>query len=370
MASINTENRKPKTENHIIIAAGGTGGHLYPGIALAEEFRRSWHNHVSFITTPKQVTLDILRHYDFSWQTISAQALKGTGLGRRLISLLRLPFSFWQARRLLHRDKPQLVIGMGGYISGPVGLAASRLGIPLAIHEQNAILGTTNKLLGRVASTIFLSFPQSEDNPAPEKSIWSGNPIRPEFCSPPAQTRAASPFTILVMGGSQGAHHLNMQVLAALPLLSDPKPNLHFIHLTGPADLAEVQQGYTAAGVSATVLAFSPDVMAFMHQAHLVICRSGASTLAELTALGRVGVLIPYPYAANQHQEKNATYLSKSGAAFLILNQELTGEKIAAMIDKLINDPQELQQMEERSKALGRPQAAAIIAAECQKYLN
>ena len=232
-----------------MIAAGGTGGHLYPGIALAEEFRRSRQARVSFITTPKQVTLDILRQYDFPWQILSAQALKGTGMGRRLLSLLRLPFSYWQARRLLRREKPQLVVGMGGYISGPVGLAASRLGIPLVIHEQNAILGTTNKLLGRFASTIFLSFPQSEDNPAPEKSIWAGNPIRAEFCSPPAHLRAASPFTILVMGGSQGAHHLNMQILAALPLLSGFKANLHFIHLTGPADRTEVQAGYRQAGV-------------------------------------------------------------------------------------------------------------------------
>lgn len=365
-----TDNRQPTTENHVMIAAGGTGGHLYPGIALAEEFRRSCRAHVSFVTTPKQVTLDILGQYDFPWQILNAQALKGTGMGRRLLSLMRLPFTIWQARRILRRYKPQLVVGMGGYISGPVGLAASRLGIPLVIHEQNAILGTTNKLLGRVASIIFLSFPQSEGNPAPGKSIWAGNPIRPEFCSSPADSRTASPFTILVMGGSQGAHHLNMQMLAALPRLGAQKPNLHFIHLTGPADLAEVQTGYQQAGVSAAVLAFSPDVVTFMRRSHLVICRSGASTLAELTAMGRVGILVPYPYAVNQHQEKNASYLSRAGAAFLILNQELTGEKIAAMIEQLMNDSSTLQQMEVQSQALGRPQAAAIIAAECQKYLN
>ena len=176
MAAPLTENQKPETGNHIMIAAGGTGGHLYPGLALAEEFRRACQARVSFITTPKQVTLDILRQYDFPWQILNAQALKGTGLGRRLLSLLRLPFSFWQARRLLRREKPQLVVGMGGYISGPVGLAASRLGIPLVIHEQNAILGTTNKLLARLASTIFLSFPQSEDNPAPKSLSGPATP--------------------------------------------------------------------------------------------------------------------------------------------------------------------------------------------------
>jgi UDP-N-acetylglucosamine--N-acetylmuramyl-(pentapeptide) pyrophosphoryl-undecaprenol N-acetylglucosamine transferase len=365
-----TENQKPKTSNLIMIAAGGTGGHLYPGLALAEEFRRTGQARVSFITTPKPVTLDILRQYDFPWQILNAQALKGTGLGRRLLSLMRLPFSFWQARRLLRREKPQLVVGMGGYISGPVGLAASRLGIPLVIHEQNAVLGTANKLLARLASTIFLSFPQSEANPAPQKSFWAGNPIRPEFCSPPVSPRPASPFTILVMGGSQGAHHLNMQILDALPGLRPAKSDLHFIHLTGPADLHQVRQGYQQADFSADVLDFSPRVRDFMHRAHLVICRSGASTLAELTALGRVGLLVPYPYAVNQHQKKNAAYLSNASAAFLILNEELTGEKIVAMIEKLRNNRLELQAMEAQAKALGRPQAAAIIASECQKYFT
>jgi UDP-N-acetylglucosamine--N-acetylmuramyl-(pentapeptide) pyrophosphoryl-undecaprenol N-acetylglucosamine transferase len=363
-------NRPPVTENSIMIAAGGTGGHLYPGLALAEAFRRAGQARVSFITTPKPVTLDILRQYDFPWQILHAQALKGTGPGRRLLSLLRLPISFWQARRLLRRAKPRLVVGMGGYLSGPVGLAASRLGIPLVIHEQNAVLGTTNKLLARLASTIFLGFPQSEGNPAPARSFWAGNPIRPEFCAPPASPRPAAPFTVLVMGGSQGAHHLNMQILAALPRLRPAKPNLHFIHLTGSADLEQVRQGYHQEDFSAEVLDFSPRVMDFMHRAHLVLCRSGASTLAELTALGRVGILVPYPYAVNQHQQKNAAYLSNAGAAFLILNEELTGEKIAAMIEKLITNPLELQLMEARAQALGRPQAAALIASECQKYLT
>jgi UDP-N-acetylglucosamine--N-acetylmuramyl-(pentapeptide) pyrophosphoryl-undecaprenol N-acetylglucosamine transferase len=356
--------------SRIVIAAGGTGGHLYPGLALAEEFRRSFRARVSFITTPRQVTLDIIRQYDFPFQILHAQALKGTGLGRRFLSLLRLPFSIWQARRLLQRENPRLVVGMGGYSAGPVGLAAVRLGIPLVIHEQNAILGTTNKFLGRVASAIFLSFPESQGNPAPEKSVWAGNPIRPEFCSPPSQPRPPAPFTLLVMGGSQGAHDLNMAMLAALPRLAELGPDFRCLHLTGSADLDQVQSGYQQAGVNARVLAFSPDVVTFMHQAHLVLCRSGASTLSELTALGRAGILVPYPFAVNQHQEKNAQYLRKAGAAFIILNQELTGEKIASMIEKLKNNPLELQSLEECSQSLGRPRAAAIIAEYCQKYLN
>ncbi len=354
----------------VMIAAGGTGGHLYPGIALAQEFRRGYNAEVSFITTPKPVTQEILRQYDFPWQTLDARALQGTSWWRRLWSLLRLPGSIWQAGRILRQSRPRLVVGMGGYISGPVGVAAKRLGLPLVIHEQNAVLGAANRYLGRLADIIFLSFPESEGNPAPERSVWSGNPIRPEFCAPPPTPRPREPFTILIMGGSQGAHHLNMQMLAALPWLTSLRDRLHCIHLSGAADLVAVAEGYQAAGVSAQVLAFSPQVGDFMHQAHLVLCRAGASTLAELTALGRVGILVPYPFAANQHQEKNAAYAVRAGAAFLILNQELTGEKIAAMIEQLFHHPEQLQHMEENSRALGRPQAAAIIASECKKYLS
>lgn len=353
----------------ILIAAGGTGGHLYPGIALAQEFRRVYGAEVKFITTPKPVTLDILRHYDFPWQILDTPPLQGAGWRRRLQALWRLPISIWRAGRLLRQARPHLVVGMGGYISGPVGLAAKRLGIPLVIHEQNAVLGAANRYLGRLADTIFLSFPETEGNPAPERSVWSGNPTRPEFSEPPLEPRPDVPSTVLIMGGSQGAHHLNVQMLAALPLLAAHKRRLHFIHLCGAADLAEVERGYLAAGTSAQVLAFSPLVRDFMHRAHVILCRAGASTLAELTALGRVGILVPFPFAANRHQEKNATFASKAGAAFLVFNQELTGEKIAGMIEKLLQNPQQLQQMEAKSRALGRPQAAAIIASECKKYL-
>ncbi len=368
--TISGADHQPDHPRRLMIAAGGTGGHLYPGLALAQEFRRRYDAAVSFLTTPKAVTLEILRQYDFPWETLDTPALQGTGWGRRFLNLLRLPGSIWQAGRILRQHRPRLVVGMGGYISGPVGLAARKLGIPLVIHEQNAVFGAANRYLGRWADTIFLSFPESEGNPAPQRSVWSGNPIRPEFCAPPPQPRPPEPFTILIMGGSQGAHHLNMQMLAALPLLQPLQDRLHCIHLSGPADQAAVEQGYRAAGMSATVLAFSPQVRDFMHRAHVVLCRAGASTLAELTALGRVGILVPYPHAANHHQEKNAAYAARAGAAFLILNQELTGEKITAMIEQLFHHPDQLQQMESNSRALGRPQAAAVIVQECKKFLS
>jgi UDP-N-acetylglucosamine--N-acetylmuramyl-(pentapeptide) pyrophosphoryl-undecaprenol N-acetylglucosamine transferase len=354
----------------VLIAAGGTGGHLYPGLALAQEFRRAYEVQVRFITTPKPVTLDILRQFDFPWETLTAPALQGQGWGRRLLTLLRLPFSIGQAVRLLRRLRPQLVVGMGGYVTGPVGLAAKRLGIPLVIHEQNAVMGAANRYLGRWADIIFLTFPETAGNPAAARSVWSGNPIRPEFAAPQATPRPEQPFTLLIMGGSQGAHQLNIQMAAALPRLAAYGEGLRCIHLAGAADADMVAAAYAKAGLGAQVLPFSPRVQEFMHQAHLVLCRAGASTLAELTALGRVGILVPYPFAAHQHQEKNALYLQEARAAFLIRNEELTGEKIAAMIEQLLSHRALLHQMEENSRALGRPQAAAIIAATCKKYLS
>ncbi len=236
---------------------------------------------------------------------------------------------YWQAGRILHRLQPDLVIGMGGYVSGPAGLAAWRQGLPLVLHEQNAVMGSTNRYLGRLATRIFLTFPETEANPAPHKSIWSGNPVRPEFTAA-APPRPARPFTVLVMGGSQGARQLNRQMLAALPFLQEVREKLQLIHLTGTADYDQVQAAYQAAAFPAEVYSFSPRVADFMRRAHLVICRAGASTLAELLACGRVGLLVPYPYAANQHQEKNARYLVAAGAAYHVPDQELTGEKIAA----------------------------------------
>lgn len=354
----------------IILTAGGTGGHLFPALAVAAEFRRRLAAEVSFITSPKPVTLDILARADFPYQTIRSQALKGVGWRRRLVSLLQLPVSYWQARRLLAQARPDLVIGMGGYVSGPVGLAAWRLGLPLVIHEQNAVMGTTNRYLSRLARKVFLSFPETEGNPAPDKAFWSGNPIRPEFYEPGNHNRPEWPFTLLVMGGSQGAHHLNVQMLAALPHLQELRERLAIIHLSGPADFKLVQDGYRQAGFPAEVYSFSHQVAQFMRRAHLVLCRAGASTLAELLASGRVGVLVPYPYAVNRHQDKNAAYLVEAGAAFKIANSELTGERIAALIKEILPDRQELAAMEQRSRALSRPQAASLLVRECLALLG
>jgi UDP-N-acetylglucosamine--N-acetylmuramyl-(pentapeptide) pyrophosphoryl-undecaprenol N-acetylglucosamine transferase len=332
---------------HIVIVAGGTGGHLFPGIAAAQEFQSRPGTRVTFLTAPKPVTVQILERYRLTWQEIASRALKGQGLFSRLRTVFALPGYVLEARARLKELKPNLVLGMGGYAAGPVGLAAYSLGIPLAIHEQNTIPGTTNRWLARFATRVFLSFPDTSGHLPAEKSLWTGNPIRSEFFETKAK-RPAAPFTVMLMGGSQGAHHLNMETLAALPLLDDGKTNLRFLHLTGEADFEQVQAGY---------------------RAHLLVCRSGASTLAELGAAGRAAILVPYPFAANNHQEHNARFFEAKGAAHVILNKNFTGELLADKIRQLMAEPETLNRMEAASHTLAKPHAAREIVEGCFELL-
>jgi UDP-N-acetylglucosamine--N-acetylmuramyl-(pentapeptide) pyrophosphoryl-undecaprenol N-acetylglucosamine transferase len=352
----------------VVIAGGGTGGHLYPGIAVAQEFQSSLGAAVTFLTSPKAVTAQILDRYGFPWEVMASRALKGQGLWGRVRTLGSLPGSVWEAKARLRALAPHLVLGMGGYASGPVGVAAYLLGIPLMIHEQNAIPGMANRWLAKLAGRIFLSFPDSSGCYPRERTVWTGNPIRPEFLATPA--RPPAPFTVLLMGGSQGAHSLNMAALGALPLLADLKEQLNFLHITGKEDREEVAAGYEKAGFTAAVADFTPEVPAWMGRAHLVVCRAGASTLAELTALGRAALLVPFPFAANNHQEFNARFLADAGAGELILNKDFTGKILADKIKHLITNPEILQDMETASRSLAKPDAAKEIVRGCMELLK
>ncbi len=353
----------------VVIASGGTGGHLFPGIAVAREFQATEGATVTFLTTPKAVSTRILEHHGFPWEAMESRALKGEGLWARLRALLSLPGGVLRARRRLKILNPHLVLGMGGHTSGPVGVAAWTLRIPLALHEQNAILGATNRYLARLAGRVFVSFPETMSYLSPGLSVWTGNPIREEFFQP-RPPRPPEPFTVLVTGGSQGAHHLNVEVLAALPKLTDLKEKLHFLHLPGEADREQVEAGYRENGFAAEVMAFSPEMPELMARAHLIVCRAGASTLAEFAAVGRAALLVPYPFAANNHQEHNARFLMEAGAAELILNKEFTGELFAGKIRQFLEQPETLKRMEEASRRLARPHAARDIVQGCLELIG
>jgi UDP-N-acetylglucosamine--N-acetylmuramyl-(pentapeptide) pyrophosphoryl-undecaprenol N-acetylglucosamine transferase len=353
----------------VVIVGGGTGGHLFPGIAVAEEFRMGHGAEVVFLTTPKPVTIGILEKYGLPWEAVASRAVQGMGWFSRLRAWAGVPGYVWRAKRLLHRLQPDVVLGVGGHASGPVGAAARLLGIPLAIHEQNAIPGLTNRLLGRVAARVFLSFPDEGHYFDPHHTRWTGNPIRREFFGP-LPPRPERPFTVMIMGGSQGAHHLNLEVLAALPRLTAHREELQFLHLTGEADLEPVRRGYAEAGFGAEVAAFTPEVAAWMARAHLLVCRAGAGTLAELAAVGRGALLVPYPFAANNHQEMNARFFERAGAGEVILNKEFTGELLADKIVQFFGQPERLQAMEAASQSLAKPDAAHDIVAGCVELVE
>jgi UDP-N-acetylglucosamine--N-acetylmuramyl-(pentapeptide) pyrophosphoryl-undecaprenol N-acetylglucosamine transferase len=356
-------------ELKVVIAAGGTGGHLFPGIAVAREFLVRHQAEVTFFTTPKSVTTQILERYGCAWEAVAARALQGEGLFSRGRTLLGVPGAVLAARTRLQNINPHLVLGMGGHASGPAGVAARLLGIPLALHEQNAIPGATNRYLSRLAQKIFVSFPASREFFPPGRAIWTGNPIRPEFFEP-VEPRAVSPFTVLVTGGSQGAHALNLAVVAGLSGLADLRDRLAFLHLTGEADREAVAAGYRDQGFTAEVAAFSQEMPELMRRAHLLVCRAGASTLAELAAMGRAAILVPYPFAANNHQEFNARFFTAAGAAELILNKDFTGEAFAGKINQFLTAPEYLSNLEAASHRLGRPEAAKEIVEGCLELIN
>jgi UDP-N-acetylglucosamine--N-acetylmuramyl-(pentapeptide) pyrophosphoryl-undecaprenol N-acetylglucosamine transferase len=356
-------------ELRVVIAAGGTGGHLFPGIAVAREFEARHQAAVTFLTTPKAVTTQILERYGLAWEAVSARALKGEGFFSRGRTLLGVPGAVLAARARLQKLKPHLVLGMGGHAAGPAGVAAWLLGIPLALHEQNAIPGATNRYLSRLAAKIFVSFPACADFFPRGRALWTGNPIRPEFFQP-APPRAESPFTVMITGGSQGAHALNLAVIAALPHLEGLEDRLAFLHLTGEADQEAVAAGYREYGFAAEVAAFSQEMPDLMRRAHLLVCRAGASTLAELAAVGRAAILVPYPFAANNHQEFNARFLTAAGAAEIILNKDFTPEAFAGKINHFLNVPEHLTNMEVASRQLAKPEAAKEIVEGCLELIK
>jgi UDP-N-acetylglucosamine--N-acetylmuramyl-(pentapeptide) pyrophosphoryl-undecaprenol N-acetylglucosamine transferase len=356
----------------VLIAGGGTGGHLFPGIAIAETFMaQDPENQVRFISTRRALDQDVLAVRGFPSQTIEAEGIKGRGMAGQMKALLKLPRALSQACRILREFQPHLVIGVGGYVSGPVVLAGRLKRIPTAIQEQNSIPGLTNRLLALLVDRIYYSFEKSREYFPSRKSLWTGNPVRRELkrvLEEPSNPQA--PLTILVLGGSLGAHRLNQLVTEALDFLEELKKDLSFIHQTGTKDEDWVRQAYLEKGFQHQVRAFISDMIWAYSRADMLICRSGATTLAEVTALGKASFLIPFPFATNNHQEENARSLVQQGAAEMIPEKELTGARLAAVIHRWRNDPQLRAQLAAQAKTLGRWEAAEEIVENCTRLVR
>jgi UDP-N-acetylglucosamine--N-acetylmuramyl-(pentapeptide) pyrophosphoryl-undecaprenol N-acetylglucosamine transferase len=353
-----------------VIAGGGTGGHLFPGMAIAEAFvEREKGNEVLFIGTEKGIEAKVLPGGKFPLRTIRAKPIQGKSLLEKGKAVWSLPKAVSEARSVLKEFQPQLVLGVGGYASGPALLAAFLLGMKRAIQEQNVMPGMTNRILKWFSQRIFVSFEEAKKYFPEKKTLVTGNPIRKEFLAllrEDGQLRAKKDrFTLLVFGGSAGAHRINQAMVEALDHLQGIRSSLEIVHQTGDEDFDFVSKAYRGKEFEALVRPFFKDLAAYYQTSDLVICRSGASTVAELAVCGKAALLIPYPYAAHDHQLINAKKLVDLGAAKMILDQELRGELIAQTILGLYKHPEERARMEDAIRRLGRPRAAEEIVDHC-----
>ncbi len=353
----------------VVIAGGGTGGHLFPGIAVAEEIlSRNAESDVLFIGTGKPFETSVLNEKGFRHAAIAVQGLKNRGLLKQLWAFMLLPVSLAASAKLLKDFNPDLVLGVGGYSAGPVVAAAWMKGIKTVLQEQNILPGITNRWLSRIADRTYLSFPETRGMKRAGQAMVTGNPVRHEFLAslPPIKQASAeavktpSPFTILIAGGSQGAHAINLAVIGALGHLKK-KEHFHFIHQTGIDDKGRMKKAYADSDTGSTVKAFFTDMAQQYHTADLIICRAGATTVAEVTVLGKPVIFIPYPHAADDHQRLNAESLVQAGASEMIQQKDLDGKLLAHRIEYYADSPEKLAQMGIRASRLGRPHAARVI---------
>ncbi len=344
-----------------MIAAGGTGGHIYPGIAVAQEImRRDASSSVRFVGTARGLENRLVPQAGFELSLIESAGLKNVSLGARMKGVVLLPKSFIAARRLMRLFQPDVVVGAGGYVSGPVVMTAAMTNRPTLVMESNALPGWTNRVLARFVDRAAVSFEQALPYFRGKAKV-TGNPVRREFFEIPPKQREPGKFSLLVFGGSQGARAINEAMVAALPKLKSLPVELRIKHQTGPTDFEKVKAAYEAASWSerGDVRSYIDNMMADFADADLVLCRAGATTTAELIAAGKASIMIPFPLAADDHQRKNAEALQAAGAARMILQQDLSGDRLAAEIEKLVQSPEELNRMEEASRKLAHGDAAA-----------
>ena len=343
----------------ILIMAGGTGGHIFPGLAVAEEMRAAgWR--VVWMGARGGMEERLVPPHGHEMALIRARAARGKGLLQKLLLPANLLYSFWESARHLRRVKPDVVLGLGGYVAFPGGMMASLFNRPLALHEQNAIAGLANRVLAAVADKVMVAFPETI-----KRAEWTGNPVRAAIAGIPAPEERfrgrEGPLRLLVVGGSLGAQALNEALPKALALSKD----IRVVHQAGEKHLEALRQNYSAAGVRGELVAFIDDMARRYFEADLVICRAGAVTVAELSAGGMASVLVPFPHAVDDHQTANARFLADQGAAILLPQQEMSPDRLAALLRSL--DRAKLLDMAKRARALGKPDAAKLVARRCME---
>jgi UDP-N-acetylglucosamine--N-acetylmuramyl-(pentapeptide) pyrophosphoryl-undecaprenol N-acetylglucosamine transferase len=347
----------------VILAGGGTGGHLFPGLAVAREFQqRDRITKILFVGTEQGIEARVLPGEGFKLETLPVKGLRGRGLRGVLDALYGIPVSLLRSLSIIGKFQPDFIIGLGGYASGPLLLAAKIKRVRCAIMEQNLRPGFTNRLLARAMDRVFTSYPESARYFPAAKVLETGNPVRWRKLP---EAKKSEKFTLLIFGGSAGAHRINIAAVNALQRLTELAPKLRVVHQTGQADFAATKAAYDSLPFEAEVTPFIDRMDEAYATADLVVCRAGATTVAELTAFGKAAILVPYPYAIYDHQRWNAQVLQERGAAEMILDQELNGETLAARIRSYVSDPVRIERMKSAARAIGRPAASSRIVDEC-----
>jgi UDP-N-acetylglucosamine--N-acetylmuramyl-(pentapeptide) pyrophosphoryl-undecaprenol N-acetylglucosamine transferase len=358
----------------IVIAAGGTGGHLYPAVALAREFMlRNPVTKILFVGTTRGLESRVLAHEGLELALISAQPVMGRGRLSMLKGLCAMPVSFLECRRILRRRQARLVIGVGGYTSPMMVMAAALMGIPRVILEPNAYPGLANKAVGPFVQRVFLAFQSAAGSFDQRKVRVVGTPIRKEFADQAPDTATAKPagrHHVLVFGGSQGAKAINSAAIEGLPALLKQRPQMTVTHQTGEADHERVTDAYRRVGVSVTVMPYVYDMPAAINAADIVVARAGAMTVAELAACGKPAILIPLPTAIYDHQMKNAKVMESAGAALVLPQPELSGVKLAQSVAQLLDHPERMTAMGTASLKMRRMDAAEAIVRECYALIG
>jgi len=347
----------------VIMAGGGTGGHLFPGLAVAHEFqKRDAMTEILFVGTKLGIEARAVPAAGFPLETLPVRGLKGRGLRGMIEALYGIPAGFFRSLGIINRFRPDCVIGLGGYASGPFLLAAKTKRVRSAVMEQHARPGLTNQILAKIVDLIFTAYDATAGYFSGDRVVQTGNPVRWQNLP---QVKKEARFTVLIFGGSQGARHINQSAVEMLKSLQDLASELRIIHQTGEADLKWVKAAYSASSFEAEVIPFIDRMDEAYARADLVICRAGAATVAELAVFGKPAILIPYPYAAYDHQRFNAEALRDRGAAEMILDRQLDGGKLAARIRALYQDRVRLGGMARAAERLGRRDAAKKIVDEC-----
>ncbi len=346
----------------ILIMAGGTGGHIFPALAVADVLR-SWGWQVTWLGAPGSMEAELVPKHGYDMARVRFSGLRGKGLMRKLMLPFNLLIALWQSTVALFEYRPDVVLGMGGYITFPGGVASALLRKPLVIHEQNSVAGLSNKVLAKVAQQVLSGFPNVLTG-----AVWCGNPVRQTIADlPEPQERYAARtgvLKVLVVGGSLGAKAINEMLPQALELLPEGR-RPEVIHQTGKQHFEAVQQLYKKFGVQADIRPFLDDMAACYADADLVICRAGALTIAELAAAGVASVLIPFPFAVDDHQTQNARFLSERGAALLLPQDELNPEKLAQILEEFSRD--KLSEMAQKARAVAKKDAAQDVALVCKR---